>query len=202
MKRNHADIYKAIKKYQNGNRELNDNQFIAERVLIHAGSLGNTGGQSKINDANTLVKVGVSDFNGLQLPTDANGIVRAITVGYGGSHVEGTDPSTVAYKYVVDSEIPAAFLASELVIKYGGAEVLRMPIEQFMIAEKSDKTMDEWARDLMKFISIEGGKDFELWFHAAEGLTDPAQTEDRKPQPYFIKINLFTALLQSKKNVA
>lgn len=202
-KRTNQELQRALTTLQGGDA----NAFVAEQVLIHTAKFGtsseeiNVGGMSRLNDANTKVEVGSSDFNGTLLPTDLDGYIRAITIGYktqepvqkeGADSATPVDKAQVKYDYDI-TNVPAGVLSSELVFKYSGVEVLRMPIEQFMLAQTSQVPMSEWAPELMKLIKVNGGKELEMFFNASRGL------DDKDVRNGYLKVNIFCIKKGTKK---
>lgn len=154
-------------------------QFINELNLLHAVKLTGLGGEQALNDANTKVEVGVSDFNGTLTPTDANGLIHSLTVRYGLKLGDSAfnQPGLIRYTNVTgaidgsDHDFMAWFLNSELILKTRGIEQIRMRIRDLMIDTASDKVPSEVSKELEKTIKVEGGQDLQLFLSTPKGAT-------------------------------
>lgn len=146
--------------------------YIQEVALLHSTVITGVGGEQKLNDANTKVLVGVSDFNGTQVPTDLRGLIRGMAVRYGKITKTGnaTPPSAALITYSAKrSEFPAWLLNSEVVLKASGVEALRMRVEEFVIAIENDEVPSEWAKEFEKTIKVTGSQDLEIYLNTPQG---------------------------------
>ncbi len=150
--------------------------FIQEVALLHSTRISAVGGEQRLNDANTSVEVGVSDFNGTQIPSDFRGLIRGLAVRYGKVTKTGNpdpaaiSPATINYSSK-RSDFPAWLRNSELVIKASGVEAMRMRVEEFLTAADKDEVPSEWAKEFEKTIKVTGGQDIELYLNTAKGAT-------------------------------
>lgn len=154
--------------------------------LLHSMRFTGIGGEQKVNDANTKVLVGISDFNGTQLPNDFNGLIYGVICRYGTitrttsgttDDANGLKASVAAYKQL-RSELPAWLLQSELVFKSKGVEALRIRIAELVPAHESEKVPAAWAFELQKTIKVNGGEDLEIFLNTpAAAALDAAKDE-------------------------
>lgn len=148
--------------------------FIQEVALLHSTRLSAVGGEQRLNDANTSVEVGVSDFNGTQVPSDFRGLIRGLAVRYGKISKDGNpdpnaiSPATINYSSK-RSDFPAWLRNSEIVFKASGVEALRMRVDEFLTAADKDEVPSEWAKEFEKTIKVTGGQDLELYLNTAKG---------------------------------
>lgn len=182
-------------------------QFIVqESSLMHSVELTNVGGMVKLNDATTDRIIGISDFTGTLLPVDQTGILYAVRFGYAKqtSIVAGTAP-----KKTVDNQdfqfynasnanvagVPAWLLNSELVFKYNGVEAFRMRVEEIMCQAVKDCVPSECAKELMRPLTIEGGKNFEMFLDTSKNGDITSAADDAE----FVKIVLYCTKVVSRK---
>ena len=86
-----------------------------------------------MNDANSKVETGISDFNGTLTPTDSDGLIRAVTVRFGKSTKTDApiSPALVDYSEL-KKDFPSWLLNSELVLKNRGVEQFRMRVSELV----------------------------------------------------------------------
>ena len=146
--------------------------YIQEVALLHSTQIIGVGGEQKLNDANTKVDVGVSDFNGTQVPTDFRGLIRGLSVRYGKLTKTGHDtpysPALISYSSK-RSDFPAWLLNSEIVMKASGVEALRMRVDEFVIGIEKDEVASEWAKEFEKTVKITGSQDLEIFLNTPKG---------------------------------
>lgn len=148
--------------------------YIQEVALLHSTRISSVGGEQRLNDANTSVEVGVSDFNGTQIPSDFRGLIRGLAVRYGKVSKTGNpDPNAISPATVnfsaLRSDFPAWLRNSEIVFKASGVEALRMRVDELLLAQNSDEVPSEWAKEFEKTIKVVGGQDLELYLNTAKG---------------------------------
>ena len=170
------------------------NQFLAEINLLHATKLTAVGGEVKLNDSNTLVEIGVSDFNGRQIPTTENGFIDAVVIGYGKElKANGvTNPAVVAMSHK-RSDMPAWLLNSEIVLKKNGTEQFRMRVAELVIEAEPRVIRAEWIKELERGIKVEGGQDLEITLASAKGGTLSATHHE------FVAVNLYGVKFSDRK---
>lgn len=145
--------------------------YIAEQTILHSCKIaGAGGGEMALNDANTKMIVGESDFNGTQLPTDANGLIRAAVVRYGEETTNGGkgNPALIPYSEK-KADFPDWLLNSELVAKVGNTEVFRQRVVDFLPSEMPQSVPSEWAKEFERTIKTVGGQDMQLFLNSTKG---------------------------------
>lgn len=149
-----------------------NNHYVAEVNLLHSANIANVGGEQKFNDANTKVEVGVSDFNGTQIPTDFKGLLNGIAIRYGKHTKTGFDtppsPALITYKEL-RTDFPNWALNSEIILKAGGTEALRVRVQELLTSQSSQDVPAEWCKDFLKTIKVIGGQDLELYISSPKG---------------------------------
>lgn len=182
------DPKSAIKRYNP------DSQFLAEINLLHSGKLSAIGGEVKLNDSNTRVDVGVSDFNGLQIPTTENGFIDAVVFGYGKElKANGvTNPAVVQMSHK-RTDMPAWLLKSEIVLKKNSVEQFRIRIEELAFDAEPRTVRSEWAKELERALKIEGGQDLEIVIASAKGAALSATHDE------FFSINFYGVKFSDRK---
>lgn len=145
--------------------------YIAEQTILHSCKIaGAGGGEMALNDANTKMIVGESDFNGTQLPTDAHGLIRAGIVRYGKELKAGASNNPALINYSEKkADFPAWLLNSELVAKVGNTEVFRQRIVDFLPSEMPQSVPSEWAKEFERTIKTVGGQDMQLFLNSTKG---------------------------------
>lgn len=172
-------------------------QFISELNLLHSVKLVSIGGEQSLNDANSKVEVGVSDFNGTLTPTDADGLIRAVAVRFGKS-TETTAPASpalVSYSELKEA-FPAWLLNSELILKNRGFEQFRVRIQELVLAQKSDVVASEWCKELEKTIKVEGGQDLQLFLSTPKGAVMDTTTDKHQ----YLQVVLYGMKFGDRKN--
>src|SRR5574344_1497118 len=152
--------------------------FIQGVALLHSNQITGIGGEQKLNDANTKVLVGISDFNGKQLPNDFNGLIRGMVFRYASETITQTNninnPASPVYAQLY-SELVSAFPAwlrnSEVVFKIRGIEAIRIRVEELLLGAASDKIPADWSKDFEKTIKVKGGEDLEIFLNTPSGAT-------------------------------
>lgn len=169
-------------------------QFLAEVNLLHSGKLTAIGGEVKLNDSNTRVDVGVSDFNGLQIPTTENGFIDAVVFSYGKElKANGvTNPAVVMMSHK-RADMPAWLLKSEIVLKKNSTEQFRIRIEELVIEAEPRVVRSEWAKELERALKIEGGQDLEIVIASAKDAA-VSSTHDE-----FFAINFYGVKFSDRK---
>lgn len=175
-------------------RYLPANHFLAEINLLHSTKLTAVGGEVKLNDSNTLVEIGVSDFNGRQIPTTENGFIDAVSIGYGKElKANGvTNPAVVAMSHK-RADMPAWLLNSEIVLKKNGTEQFRMRVGELVIDAEPRVIRGEWIKELERGLKVEGGQDLEITLASAKGGA-LSVTHDE-----FVAINLYGVKFSDRK---
>lgn len=170
--------------------------FVADLNLLHSTHISGVGGEQALNDANTKVLVGVSDFNGTLTPTDSNGLISALTIGYGKVTKTGNpsplSPAVISYSEK-KSDFPAWLLASELVIKTNQTEVLRMRVREFVTAIESDRVPSVWAKELESTFKVTGSSDLQIFLNTPVGAV--LDTDDYE----YIRTNLYGVKFAERK---
>lgn len=172
--------------------------FVADLNLLHSTRISGVGGEQALNDANTKVLVGVSDFNGTLTPTDANGLIGALTLGYGKVTMIAANnnplysPALISYSEK-KSDFPAWLLASELVVKTNQTEVLRMRVREFVTAVESDRVPKVWANELESTFKVIGGSDLQIFLNTPVGASLDADEYE------FIRINAYGIKFAERK---
>lgn len=205
------DLLNNLKIYFKGTYDPNSH-FLQELSLVHGVKMPTTGGgEFPLNNANTKQLVGISDFQGTIVPSDATGLIRAVIVRYGSytckvetgagrdpEAIDGTthtSPALVDYKEI-RADFPAWLLNSELVLKTRGRECFRMRIQDVVPSEKCQKVPSEWAKELEKTIKISGGQDLQLFLNTPEYASDPTAGKDD-----FVQVVLYGIKFAPRKDV-
>jgi len=170
-------------------------QYIAELNLLHSTKLIGIGGEQALNDSNSKVEVGVSDFNGTLTPTDANGLLRALTVSYG-LHAGAAAPASEALVNYSElkKDFPAWLLNSELVLKNRGIEQFRIRVSELVLLDNTQVVASEWAKELEKTIKVEGGQDLQLFINTPKGAV--LDTVDKH---HYVRVNLYGIKFADRK---
>ncbi|NTW18183.1 MAG: hypothetical protein HGA42_00615 [Nostocales cyanobacterium W4_Combined_metabat2_030] len=190
-KKGTAEYIKALQIFHNVGNVVKYNpatQFLAELALMNTKKLTSIGGEQPLNDANTKVLVGVSDFNGTLTPTDAIGLIRALSVKYSSqpAATTGFDATPAGQVYTeIKSEFPAWLLNSEIVMRTGGIENFRMRVSETVLLDKAQLIPSETAKEFEKFIKVTGGQDLQIFLSTPEG----AVMDDTKQ--HFVRTDLY-----------
>ena len=170
------------------------NNFLAEVNLMHSTKLTAVGGEVKLNDSNTLVEVGVSDFNGRQIPTTENGYIDALVIGYGKEikQNEVTNPALVTMSHK-RADFPNWLLNSELVLKKNSNEQIRIRVSELVIDEAPQVVRAEWVKELERTIKIEGNQELEITLASAKGAALSATHDE------FIAVNFYGVKFSNRK---
>ncbi len=153
-----------------------------ELNLLHTKKISGLGGEQTLNDANTKKEIGISDFVNTQVPSDANGLISAITLEYG-SHETVTNPALIEYSPLA-STMPAWLKNSELVLKSKGAEQFRIRVSELAVLEKPRVPQSEWAKELERTLKVVGNQDLQLFLATPEGATLATGN-------HFVRVNLY-----------
>jgi len=187
-KKSTADFIRILKdKYFKGKYNP-ETQFISELNLLHSVKLVSIGGEQALNDANSKVETGISDFNGTLTPTDSDGLIRAVTVRFGKStKIDAPiSPALVDYSEL-KKDFPSWLLNSELVLKNRGVEQFRMRVSELVLAQESQVVPSEWAKELEKTTKIEGGQDLQLFLSTPKGAVMDTTTDKHQ----YVQVNLY-----------
>jgi hypothetical protein len=170
------------------------NNFLSEMNILHSTKLTAVGGEVKLNDSNTKVDIGVSDFNGTQIATTENGFIDAVVIGYGKELKANavTNPALVLMSHK-RSDMPAWLLKSEIVLKRNGTEQFRMRVEELVIEAEPQVIRSEWIKELERGLKVEGQQDLEITLASSKGAT-MSGTHDE-----FISINLYGVKFSDRK---
>jgi len=163
-------------------------KFINELNLLHSTRILGIGGEQALNDANSKVEVGISDFNGTLTPTDAKGLMRAMTIRYGTSSKD-VSPALVKYSEI-ETDFPAWLLNSEIIIKTGSVEALRTRVNDLVLGSKPDKVASEWAKEFEKTVKISGGQDLQIYLSTPKGAEQDKGTAE-SPKFDYVAVNLY-----------
>lgn len=195
-RRNPKEIVNALEAYHNGVYSPKTH-MIQELSLLHSVKMPTSGGgEFPLNNANTKRLVGVSDFQGEQIPSDATGLLRAIVVRYGTADWSG-DPATsqnvspaIVNYLETRANFPAWLLQSEVVLKSSSNELLRIRIAELVPSASPDKVPYDWAKEFEKLIKVEGNQTLQVYLNTPEGASDPNPTKDEYIQVviYGVKI--------------
>lgn len=171
-------------------------QYIAELNLVHSVKItGVGGGEQTLNDSNSKVEVGISDFNGTLTPTDANGLIRALTVEYGLATGAVAPVSEALVDYSpIKSKFPAWLLSSEVVMKNRGIEQFRIRVSELVLLKEAEVIASEWAKELEKTIKIEGGQDLQLFLNTPKGAV-----LDTAEKHHYVRMNLYGIKFADRK---
>lgn len=159
-----------------------ETHYVNELNLLQTKEIIGLGGEQKLNDANTKVLVGISDFNGTQIPSDANGLISAISVEYG-THASETNAALIDYK-TLKSEMPAWLLNSELVVKSKSVEQFRIRVSEIAPVDKPRTYQSEFAKELERTLKVVGGQDLELFLSTPSGATLASAK-------HYVRLNLY-----------
>ena len=159
--------------------------YLNELNLLHAKQIKAVGGEQTLNDANTKREIGISDFNGTAIPSDANGLVSAITVEYG-LDADGaeTNPALIEYS-ALKSEMPAWFLNSELVLKSKSVEQFRIRVSELTLGAESQNVPADWAKNLERTLKVVGNQDLQLFLATPDGAALEVG------ENVFVRVNLY-----------
>ncbi len=177
MRRNAKEIVDAVKAYF-PNVYRPETHFLQELTLLHGIQMPIAGGgEFPLNNANTKRLVGLSDFQGEQIPADASGLLRAVVIRYGtvAAPAEGVAiPSPAVIEYLeTRANFPAWLLNSELVLKSSSQEMFRIRVAEFVPSAAAQKIPAEWAKELEKTLKVEGSQTLTLYLNTPEGASDP-----------------------------
>lgn len=169
--------------------------YIAELNLLHSTKIIGVGGEQTLNDSNSKVEVGISDFNGTLLPTDAQGLIRALTFEYAlaTGAVAPVNEALVSYS-PLKSTMPAWLLNSEVVMKNRGIEQFRIRVSELVVMKEPEIIASEWAKELEKTIKIEGGQDLQLFLNTPKGAV--LDTVDKH---HYVRVNLYGMKFADRK---
>lgn len=169
--------------------------YIAELNLLHSTKIIGVGGEQTLNDSNSKVEVGISDFNGTLLPTDAQGLIRALTFEYAlaTGAVAPANEALVSYS-PLKSTMPAWLLNSEVVMKNRGIEQFRIRVSELVVMKEPEVIASEWAKELEKTIKIEGGQDLQLFLNTPKGAV--LDTVDKH---HYVRVNLYGMKFADRK---
>lgn len=191
-----ADFIRILKDKYFPGKYKPDTQFISELNLLHSVELVSIGGEQSLNDANSKVEVGISDFNGTLTPTDADGLLRAVAVRFG-STTEATalSPALISYSEL-KKDFPAWLLNSELILKNRGFEQFRIRVQELVLADNSNVVASEWVKELEKTIKVEGGQDLQLFLSTPKG----AQMDKTTNKHQYIQVVMYGIKFGDRKN--
>ncbi len=177
-KKSTADFIRILKDRYFPQKYNPTTQFISELNLLHSVKLVSIGGEQALNDANSKVEVGVSDFNGTLAPTDADGLIRAVAVRFGKSTATNAPASPALINYSeLKSDFPSWLLNSELILKNRGFEQFRIRVAELVLAKESEVVASEWAKELEKTIKVEGGQDLQIFLSTPKGAIMDTTTD-------------------------
>lgn len=197
QRKNTADYVRILAEKYFPGKYNPSSQYISEMALTHSVKMVSIGGEQALNDANSRVEVGVSDFNGTLTPTDAKGLVRALTVGFGISNEIAAPSSPALVKYAYQrSAFPAWLLNSELILKIGNVEAIRIRVSDLVIGTTTDRVVADWAKELEKTIKCEGGQDLQILLSTPKGAA--IAEADGKHQ--YIQVNLYGIKFGDRKS--
>lgn len=171
--------------------------FINELSLMHAIEITAIGGgEQALNDANTKVLVGVSDYQGTQVPSDANGLLRAISVKYSSVPVATTGYAATVEGQAfseVKADMPAWLLNSELIVRANNTEHIRMRVSETALLDKAQATASEFAKELLKTIKIVGGQDLQIFLATPKGSTLDATKK------HYVRVDIYGVKFGDRK---
>ena len=210
MKRNPKEIVDTLLRYHKGVYDPTTS-FLQELTLVHSVKMPTSGGgEFPLNNSNTKRLVGLSDFQGEQVPPDANGLIRAIVIRYGdktcvvagsiGKDPDALDGSTHTTPAIIDyletrACFPPWLLQSELVLRSSSQEAFRVRIAEFVPSAAPDRVPSEWAKELEKTIKIEGNQTMQLYLNTPEGAYDPSASKDE-----YVQVVLYGVKFAARKN--
>lgn len=172
--------------------------FIQDLTLMHAVEVTALGGAQQLNDANTKVLVGVSDFNGLTIPQDAKGLIDAIAIQYASVPVAtigfGASPAGQVYS-PVKADVPAWFLNSEIIVSSSNIEHIRMRVSETMLLDKAQAVPSDYAKELLKSIKVTPGQDLTI------SLSSPKDAVLDNTKKHFVRVDLYGAKFGNRKGV-
>jgi hypothetical protein len=170
------------------------NNFLTELNLLHSTKINSVGGEIKLNDSNTLVETGVSDFQGLKIPASENGFIDAVAFRYGKTLIADavTNPAIVSMS-AKRSDFPVWLLNSELVLKKNGTEQFRMRVGELVFEAEPQKVRSEWVKELERALKVEGGQDLEITLASAKGAALSTTHHE------FVGINLYGVKFSDRK---
>ena len=186
-KKGTAEFVKALQIFH-GSAFSPVNQFMAELVLMNSKKLSSLGGEQPLNDANTKVMVGVSDFTGTLTPTDAKGLLRALMVKYSSQPIAttGFDSTPAGQVWAeVKADFPAWLLNSEIVMRTAGLENFRMRVSETVLLDKAQAIPSEKAKEFEKFIKVTGGQDLQIFLSTPDGAVMDATKQ------HFVRTDLY-----------
>jgi len=194
-RRTPREIVDALKNYHNNYAP--STHMVQELTLLHAVKMPTAGGgEFPLNNANTKRLVGVSDFQGEQIPSDATGLLRALVIRYGtvdwtGDPAKSTDASPAVVNYLeTRANFPAWLLQSEIVLKSSSNELLRIRVAELVPSASVDRAPYDWAKEFEKLVRVEGSQTLQVYLNTPEGASDPNATKDEYIQVvmYGVKI--------------
>jgi hypothetical protein len=191
MKKNIQEYIKILQQAYFPQKYNPQSQYLNELSLLHTQQITGLGGEQTLNDSNTKVEVGISDFNGTLTPTDAQGLIRALTVEYG-SHATETNGALIAYSPLL-STMPAWLKNSEVVVKLRGVEQSRIRVSELGVSDKPRTVVSEWAKELERTLKIEGGEDLQLYLVSPKGAVLDGALK------HFVRVNLFGIKFADRK---
>lgn len=154
--------------------------------IAHIANISEAGGIYDLLRTTNDKTVGVSDFDSNKLETGVNVAVGRVKVAYG---KDASANNTKAHKINYSSDIaafPPELLRAKLIISQDGKTMMRLPVERFLVSDKSSKTQGE--EDVLHlgtpFILIEQKPvNIQLEFNPESGIT--AGTDD-----HFLQVRL------------
>jgi hypothetical protein len=157
--------------------------YLAELNLLQTKRLSGLGGEQMLNDANTKKLIGISDFTGTQVPSDAQGIINALTVEYG-QHATESNAALIDYSSLKAS-FPAWLLNSELVLKSKSVEQFRIRVSELVTNEKPQVVVSEWNKQLERALKVTSNQDLQLFLSTPDGAALESGLN------HFIRVNLY-----------
>lgn len=194
-KKSTADFIRILKDKYFPGKYKPDTQFISELNLLHSVELLSIGGEQSLNDANSKVEVGISDFNGTLTPTDADGLIRGVLVRFGKTAEAVASPALVNYSELKEA-FPAWLLNSELILKNRGFEQFRIRVQELVLSSKSDAVPSEYCKELEKTIKVEGGQDLQLFLSTPKGAIMDKTIDKHQ----FIQVVMYGIKFGDRKN--
>ena len=188
MKKKSSELIAILAKYFVGKYDA-AKSYITELTLMHAVEVTSAGGgEMALNDANTKVLVGVSDFNGTAIPSSASGLLRAISVKYGSvvSTAKDFEADPAGQKYSeVKADFPAWLLNSEIIVRANNVEHIRTRVSETVLLQASQLTASEFAKELVKTIKVVGAQDLQIFLATPKGST----LDNTKK--HFVRVDLY-----------
>ena len=188
MKKKASELVAILAKYFVGKYDA-AKSYITELSLMHAVEVTSAGGgEMALNDANTKVLVGVSDFNGTAIPSSASGLLRAISVKYGSvvSTATGFEADPAGQKYSeVKADFPAWLLNSEIIVRANNVEHIRTRVSETVLLQASQLTASEFAKELVKTIKVVGAQDLQIF------LATPKNSTLDNTKKHFVRVDLY-----------